>query len=228
MSYRVKFELTGDMPLLMHWDNIDGSGLVKEWQKNPANKDKSIAGDDRSPPWTWHTYCYTDGEYVTMPQDNVMASFMHAGMQIPPWWKTKKQNVKELTQTGIIPASEHFEFEYGDGKKLSVAQLEKMRDLPFAEQSELCTELGFRLFCKRATVGQSKHVRVRPRFDSWKVKGELHIVSDNLPMEKLELIFQYAGRAGLCDWRPASPRRPGPYGMFSATVKEIKGSKKAA
>jgi hypothetical protein len=228
MGYRVKFELTGDMPLLMHWDNIDGGDLLKEWQRNPANKGKSVAGDDRSPPWTWHNYTYNDGEYVAMPQDNVMASLMAGGSQVPPWWKTKKLSCKELTQSGLVPASEFFRFEFGNGKQLSVSQLNAMRDLPFPEQKAACDELGFRLFVKRAKVGQSKHVRVRPRFDSWKVIGELHVIADDFPLPQLEMVFFYAGRAGLCDWRPSSKSSPGPYGMFSATVKEIKGSKKAA
>ena len=118
----------------MHWDNIEGGDLLKEWQKNPANKGKSVAGDDRSPAWTWHNYVYNDGEYVTMPQANVMASIMAGGAQVPPWWKTKKQSCKELTQAGIVAANEHFRFECGDGQQLTVAQLNAMRDKPFAEQ----------------------------------------------------------------------------------------------
>jgi hypothetical protein len=228
VSYRVQFELTGDMPLLMHWDNIEGGDTLKEWRQDPANKNNSVAGDDRSPAWTWHTYVYNDGEFATVPQDNVMASLMHGGMQVPPWWKTKKQNVKELTQSGIIPASEHFRFEYGKGQQLSIAKLNQIRSLSFAKQAEAAQGFGFRLFCKRATVGMSKHVRVRPRFEQWKVTGELHVIADNLPIEKLELIFFYAGRSGLCDWRPSSPKRPGPYGMFSAKLKEIKSKSNAA
>lgn len=227
MSYRVQFELVGEMPLLMHWDNIDGCDLLKEWRQDPANKNQSVAGDDRSPAWTWHTYCYTDGANVVIPQDNVLASLLYGGMQVPPWWKTKKQNVKELTQSGIVAASEFFRFEYGKGKQLTVAQLDAMRDMPFAKQAERCQDLGFRLFVKRAGVGQAKHVRVRPRFDTWKVTGELDVIADDFPIEKLELVFHYAGRGGLCDWRPSSPKRPGPYGMYRASVKAIKKSKVA-
>jgi hypothetical protein len=219
MTYRVRFELIGEMPLLMHWDNIEGGDILKEWRQDPKNKNQSVPGDDRSPAWTWHTYCYNDGEFITIPQDNVMSALMSGGSQVI---LKRQKTYKELSQSGILITAEHLPFEYGDGQRLSVAQLEAMRDLPFQKQAEECQRLGFRLFCKRAKIGNSKHVRVRPRFDQWKVSGELQVVSDDLPFDKLELIFNYAGRAGLCDWRPSSPKRPGPYGMFTAKLKQVK------
>jgi hypothetical protein len=33
MAYRANFELTGEMPLLMHWDNIEGMAARPEEQK---------------------------------------------------------------------------------------------------------------------------------------------------------------------------------------------------
>lgn len=216
MSYRVQFELVGEMPLLMHWDNIEGGDLLKEWRQDGKNKNQSIPGDDRSPPWTWKTYLYTDGEHVTIPQDNLMAALMAGATQVI---LKRQKTYKELSQSAILIASEHLHFEYADGKRLLMSVVDKMKDDPFTKQAEKCKALGFRLFCKRAKIGQAKHVRVRPRFDTWKVRGELQVLSDDLPFEKLELIFNYAGRAGLCDWRPNSPKRPGPYGMFSSKLK---------
>lgn len=207
------------MPLLMHWDNIEGGDTLKEWRQDGANKNQSVPGDDRSPAWTWHTYLYNDGENVTIPQDNVMAALMAGGVQVI---LKKQKTFKELSQSGILIATEHLRFEYADGKQLALADVAAMRDLPFAKQADECRKLGFRLFCKRAKVGNSKHVRVRPRFDEWRVSGELMVVSADLPFDKLELIFNYAGRAGLCDWRPNSPKRPGPYGMFEAKLKKSK------
>ena len=54
--YKVAFELVGEMPLLMHWDNIEGGDTLKEWRQDPKNKNQSVPGDDRSPSWTWQTY----------------------------------------------------------------------------------------------------------------------------------------------------------------------------
>lgn len=203
----------------MHRDNIEGGDVLKEWRQDTANKNQSVPGDDRSPAWTWHTYLYHDGEHVTIPQDNVMAALMAGGTQVT---LKKQKTFKELSQSAILIGTEHLRFEYADGRQLSFKQVEAMRDLPFVKQVDECRKLGFRLFCKRAKVGTAKHVRVRPRFDKWRVSGELQVDSADLPFDKLELIFWYAGRAGLCDWRPNSPKRPGPYGMFESKLKKIK------
>lgn len=219
MTYRASFVLTGTMPLLMHWDNIEGGDELKEWRQDPKNKNQSVPGDDRTPPWTWHTYLYTDGEHVTIPQDNVMAALLTGGAQVI---LKRQKTYKELSQSGVLIATEHLRFEYGDGKQITMSNIAEMRDSTFREQVERCKELGFRLFMKRAKIGTSKHVRVRPRFEKWQVSGELQVLTDDLPLDKLELIFDYAGRAGLCDWRPSSPKRPGPYGMFTAKLKKIK------
>jgi hypothetical protein len=217
---RVNFELKGEMPLLMHWDNIDGSDLMKEWRQDPGNKNLSVAGDDRSPGWTWHTYCYTDGVNVTMPMDNIMAALLYGGSQII---LKKQKTFKELSQSGIIPTAEHFEFRYGpDDKLLPIAALDKMKDDVFKVQAEKCKKLGFRLFVKRARVGQSKHVRVRPRFDQWSVRGQVEVTVQEITLDILTQIFDYAGRGGLCDWRPSTKGRPGPYGMFQSKLSKAK------
>jgi len=216
--FRASFELTGLMPLLMHWDNIEGGDELKQWRQDPQNKNQSVPGDDRSPPWTWQTYLYTDGSHVTMPQDNIMGALMYGGAQVI---LKKQKTFKELSQSAVLIATEHCKFEFGS-KQLSMADVIGMRKLPFAKQAETCQKLGLRLFCKRAKIGNSKHVRVRPRFDNWKVTGELEVASPDLPFETLQLIFNYAGKSGLGDWRPSSPKRPGPYGMFSSVLKQIK------
>lgn len=217
--YKVAFELTGEMPLLMHWDNIEGGDILKDWRQDPKNKNQSVPGDDRSPAWTWTTYLYNDGEFVTIPQDNVMSALMTGGAQVI---LKRQKTYKEMSQSAVLISTEHLRFEYGDGKQLSLAKVAEIKELPFAKQAEACQKIGFRLFCKRAKIGNSKHVRVRPRFDRWRVSGDLTVINDDLSFDKLELIFQYAGRAGLCDWRPSSPKRPGPYGMFAAKLRQIK------
>lgn len=218
--YRASFELTGKNPLLMHWDNIEGGDELKSWRQAPENKNQSTPGDDRSPPWTWTTYLYTDGENVVMPQDNIMASLMSGGAQVI---LKKQKTYKELSQSGVLIESENCEFMFGsDNRMLPMHAVETIRDQPFTRHMEFAADNGFRLFCKRAKIGQAKHVRVRPRFESWAVRGTLLVNTNDLPFETLELIFGYAGRAGLGDWRPSSPKRPGPYGMYEAKLKQLK------
>ena len=79
---RIRFELTGIMPLIMHQDDVEASDLLNEWRKDPSNKNKSVAGDDRSPAWTWQTYLYSDGENVTLPAANLMVAIRQGSTQL--------------------------------------------------------------------------------------------------------------------------------------------------
>jgi hypothetical protein len=78
------------------------------------------------------------------------------------------------------------------------------------------------LYLKRAKVGQSKHIRVRPRFDNWSAGGTFSVWDDQLSTAVLKDIFHYAGQyRGLGDWRPGAPQKPGSHGMFEATIREL-------
>ena len=213
---KFQFTLSGFMPLLMHADNIEGSDELQEWRKQPANKGMSVAGDDRTPPWTWQTYCYHDGEHIVMPAENVMVALRQAGAQMI---LKKQKTFKEITQSGLLICTEACEFK-NDGKQIKWSDVLAMRDKTFKEQSDTCKKLGFELFPKRARVGTSKHIRVRPKFSKWQVSGEIMVLKPEINAEILKQLFELAGKAGLCDWRP-SGKTPGPYGQADADVAEI-------
>ena len=65
------------------------------------------------------------------------------------------------------------------------------------------------------------HVRVRPKFAKWSVAGEIMVLKPEITGEILQQLFELAGKAGLCDWRP-SGKTPGPYGQADAVVTEVK------
>ena len=95
----------------------------------------------------------------------------------------------------------------------------KLRDLPFKEQFDAVEKMGFALKVKRATVGTSKHVRVRAMFKTWTVSGIIQVSEPAITKEILQNMFRIAGRyVGLMDWRPGS-KTPGPYGTFEAALK---------
>ncbi len=213
---RFQFTLTGFMPLLMHADNIEGSDELQEWRRKPENKGLSVAGDDRSPAWTWHTYCYHDGKHISMPSESVMVALRQAGAQLI---LKKQKTFKELTQSGLLISSEACEFRV-NGQQIKWSDILATRDMTFSEQAAACKKLGFELFVKRAKVGTSKHVRVRPRFENWTVTGEIMVLKPEITPEILQQLFELAGRAGLCDWRPAG-KTPGPYGQANAKIVEI-------
>lgn len=223
-GYKAAFVIEGTTPLLMHRDNIEGGDEVKVWQKDRKNKNQSVPGDDRTPPWVWTKYLYENGESVTMPQENVMAAIMSGGAQLS---LKGAKTYKELSQSAVFLHDRDMLFEYRADeseayRQLSMAFVNSIVDLKFTDQSNACEAQGFTLFCKRAKVNNAKHVRVRPRFAQWRVSGSLTVIGQDLPFDKLEAIFEYAGRAGLGDWRPSSPKRPGAYGMFHVTLEVIK------
>lgn len=212
----VAFELTGIMPLIVHQDDVEASDTLQEWRKDPANKNLSVAGDDRSPAWTWQTYLYSDGENVTLPAANLMVCLRQAGAQLI---MKKQKTYKEISQSGLLIPTEYLDFRC-NGHAIPMAKIEAMRDDRFPVQMKKAQDLGFRLFIKRARVGQSKHVRVRPRFDRWSAGGTIQVLAPEISYEVLTQLFELAGRVGLCDWRPGC-KTPGPYGMFSATLKKV-------
>ena len=87
-----------------------------------------------------------------------------------------------------------------------------------SSQKELA--LKQKAFVKRAKIGTSKHIRVRPRFDSWQVRGELLVVEAALTFDIVSQLFELAGRVGLCDWRPGG-KTPGTFGMFDSKLTKI-------
>jgi hypothetical protein len=208
-----EFTLTGIMPLLMHADDIDAADTLSQWRKDPANKNRSQAGDDRSPAFTWHSYVYSDSKNIVMPSENIMVALRQAGSQMI---LKKQKTFKEISQSGLLITTEFCDFSI-DGKPIPMSLLHRIKDMPFAEQAKEAEKNGFRLFCKRAKIGTSKHIRVRPRFDNWSVYGRIQVIAPEISDEHLRQLFDLAGRVGVCDWRPGC-KTPGPFGMFSAKV----------
>jgi hypothetical protein len=187
------------------------------WRKDPAHKSISVAGDDRSPPWTWMSYVYTDGEHLCMLGDAVMVALRFAGAKMI---MKKQETYKSATQSGILIADEFLPILI-KGKPVKCADIKKLKDLSFAEQMAGVEKLGFKLDVRRAVVGQSKHVRVRPRFEPWTLAGELDVDEPAITTPVLISLLEIAGkRAGLGDWRP-SARASGPHGRFTATLTEL-------
>lgn len=211
------FALTGTNPILFHADDVEAADSLKAWRDDPSNKGRSTAGDDRSPPWTWRTYLYSDGERLVVPSDNIMSALRHAGAQI----RTGKGQTtfKSASQSGLLIVQEFCPFA-GPRGAVSMADIQAIQNEDFATQAAKVQALGFRLHVKRATVGGSKHVRVRARFDDWHVSGTVQVLDSIITDKVLQQMFDIAGRtAGLLDWRPSSPKKPGPYGTFTAKLK---------
>jgi hypothetical protein len=218
---RYRISITGTQPLLHHQDSIEWADQMEEWKGNKDNLKSSKAGDDRSPAWRWLGALYHDGHRIVMPTANIMRCLMEGGAMVPIPGKTGKKTFKAQTQSGIMPAEISWPL-LVNGKEIPVAKILKLKDeKDFAKHKEVVAHHGFALFLKRAKIGQSKHVRVRPRFETWGTSGVLGVSDEQITTSALEDIVEMGGRyKGLGDWRPGS-KTPGPYGMFEATVEEI-------
>jgi len=218
---KYEFQCKGDSSLLMHADNIEWSDAIAKERSAIKESDKKAfaAGDDRCPTHTWKGYVYTDlGEsQVVMPTDNLRSCLMRAAAQVE---LKGKKTYKELSQGAII-FDDEFAAMLVAGKPLPFKSIKDIHG-SFAEQAEAVRALGFRLFVKRAVIGQAKHVRVRPRFDDWSVSGTFTVIDDQVSTEIIKKIWGIAGMyKGIGDWRPGARQSPGPYGRFTTTIKLI-------
>lgn len=215
-SYQVNLE--GVTPLLMHRDNLEFKAIVERWQRDPANRDKSVPGDDRSPAWNWIGSLYHDGKRVALPTDCVMASCMGAGAEVKA--PRGKKSLKAQTQSGMAFVEPFLTFTVNGGTPVAMSDLKTLhQDENFDQHMLKARDLGFALDIRRARIGTSKHVRVRPVFEQWHAVGTLNVWDDTLTEDTLTTVFYLAGdKYGLLEWRP-SGRRPGPYGRYRATIK---------
>ncbi|WP_257306266.1 hypothetical protein [Geothrix campi] len=218
-TYQIALE--GQTPLLMHQDNLAFQGFLKKWQTDPANKGKSEPGDDRTPAFTWLGYAYVENGQFVIPSDNIMTLLREGGVKCPTG--KGKGTFKSLTQSGIVVDQASWPLLVNE-KPVPFAPFQALMDEPdFTIHEKAAADHGFQLFSKRAKIGKAKHVRVRPRFDQWAIEGTVTVLDDMITEDALQTILNFAGRyAGLCDWRPSSPDKPGRFGTFTATVKSVK------
>lgn len=215
----VTVRLSGTTPLLMHADNIEWADMMEAWKNDPKNKALSKAGDDRTPPWRWiGCLNYDDPKtgVVTIPSEYIMRSIMGGAASVPTG--KGKGTFKALSQSGIMCRDFHWPL-LVNGSPIQMQDMHEFRSVEkFSEHTKLAEAAGFSLFVKRAKIGTSKHVRVRPRFDNWSAEGKLVVTEPQITNDILQTILEIAGRLkGLGDWRPGSPT-PGAWGMFEAVL----------
>lgn len=217
-SYQVS--ITGSTSLLVHQDNISWSETMKKYERDPANKKLTTPGDDRTPAWRWIGYMYFDGGKAVIPSDNLMTLLREGGSKCPTG--KKGGTYKRQTQSGIVVNEIGWPLLGSKGEILQ-SEVEKFIEVSdFSAHETRAKELGFELFVKRAKIGDAKHIRVRPSFSQWSCAGTLTVFDETIDTPVLTDILNYGGRfAGLCDWRPSSPKSPGPHGTFTVKVKEI-------
>jgi hypothetical protein len=215
--------ITGTQPLLMHNDDIEWSDAMERWRADKDNKKSSKAGDDRSPAFRWIGALYrNEAGQIIMPTENIMRALMEGGAMVPVPGGRSGKTFKAQSQSGIMPTAIGWPLLVNGRDIDSAATINALlNETNFDKHKEAVGQLGFSLFLKRAKIGTSKHVRVRPRFESWATAGELVVTDEQVTTDVLTDILEMAGKyKGLCDWRPSS-KTPGTFGMFTSTVEEI-------
>ncbi|MBA2741475.1 MAG: hypothetical protein H0U46_05635 [Actinobacteria bacterium] len=215
ISYR--FEITGVTALLMHNHNIVERDRIESVRKRMKG---GKAGDDRSPAESWKGYLYfSEAGNVCIPAENLMACLLGGGVKVKVGGK---ETLKTHSQRIMLDAQD-YDLMVG-GKLIHRDAIDAIKG-EFGDHATLARETGFRLHVKPASVGSSKHIRVRPMFSSWSIAGGFEIAADDanvLSKEPLRDLFSTCGRIiGLGDWRPSSPKKPGQYGRFMAEVNKV-------
>lgn len=220
---RYNITLNGTSPLLMHSDNLAFAEKLKQWRDDPANKELSISGDDRTPAWTWISCIYSDGRTLGIPSDNLMTVLREGGAKVMTG--KGKATYKKATQAGLLIDGMQFDL-LVDDKPIKVDWISKLiGDNSFPDHLDAVESHGFELLVKRARIGMSKHIRVRPMFRNWVAAGSLTVLDEELTgltQRVLQQILDQAGAlCGLGDWRPSSPRASGTFGRFQPVVTQI-------
>lgn len=214
-----QFSLVGISPLIQHRDSVEWADEVSRRRQEIKENDKAafIAGDDRCPPETWKGYMYHDDKVVAMCHENLHAGLIKAAAKLT---LKRQETFKRLVASSIVFSDEFYPL-LVNGLAIPWAEIVAIKGT-FAEQAEAVQKFGFRLFVKRAAVSSSKHVRVRPRLDVWSAKGIITVTDPQITTALLTQMWYIHGRyIGQCDWRPGSPKSPGAYGRFDATITEL-------
>jgi hypothetical protein len=199
----------------MHHNNIEQRDRLEETRKRMRG---GKPGDDRSPPDTWKSYLYVSDETnkICIPTENLLAALLLGGMKVK---MSGKETYKTHSQRIAFDRLD-YDLVIGSGT-IDKSSIESIQG-EYLEHADAVRALGFRLQVKPASVGTTKHIRVRPLFAQWSVTGTFEIEADDasiLGLSALRDIFTATGRlVGLGDWRPSSPKRPGQYGRFVAEI----------
>ena len=214
--------LTGTMPIIMHADDIPWADRMEAWKNDPEVKKnkQSKPGDDRTPAWRWLGHAYQDGTRFVVPTDNIATCSREGGTMVPVPGGRSGKTFKAQSQSGIYAPEGYWPLLVGEQEIPWAPFAALMQQENFDRHQDLAAQYGFMLFVKRVRIGKNKHIRVRPRFDTWKTRGLLRVTDEQITKGILLQILSYAGAyKGLADWRPSSPT-PGRWGTFTAVIED--------
>lgn len=175
-----------------------------------------IIEDDRSVPDRWKQCLYIYNEHVVLPEPNIKASLEHAGSKLH---LDHSVTAKQLITNELFLDDAYPNLYTGTPlQRLSATSVEGISG-SFDEQAAQVKELGFELNVQAVSSWKGKMVRVRPCFKQWAIGFNFQVYHHALTLARLQEVFNRAGvMSGVGDYRPSSPKRPGPFGRFKAQV----------
>lgn len=214
---RFKVEIEGLSALIMHHNNLMARDAIAAKGRKGGK-----AGDDRFPADTWKSYLYMDDEQIVIPIENFLAALLKAGSGVSIG---KMKTLKSASQA--IFFDDPYVPLLINGHTVAKSDIEGIEGT-FVEHTDLVKSLDFELFVKPCSVNGKSHVRARPLFRHWTASTTFETDDVDLLAAETRIgdLWDGAGKAGIGDWRPSSPKKPGPYGRFKATVTPIKAARK--
>lgn len=197
---KLKIDLTGTTPLLMHNAQLsdDFNPIVREMKRINAKKTKKTDEDKIEVA----RLEFTGGLYFTedlgpvMPAKNLNATILNAA-------KITRER-PTVVRAGLVFDSLLYKLEY-DGPR-DIDSLWGKGESKFVSRESIA-------------VQSSRVMRTRPVFDEWAVHLIAEFDSSELDPERFAEFVVKAGRmVGLGDWRP---EKNGQYGRFDAKIEEL-------
>jgi hypothetical protein len=232
----VTLTLSGATELLMDRDNISFTEKLVRWQKDPVNADHQVPGDDRAPAWGWLGKLHYDEmtKLVGLPQSMLLACLRGAGATISHPTAKGGKTLKEASQSGIQftttlcplllrrPNSAGWQpIDYEELFQKLIGEDD------FMVHEEVVKQFGFILDVRRSHPQYNRsHVRVRPKFASWRCVCELRVLDEILTDTVIMQMFTIAGHSkGIGNWRPSN-LKAGSFGLFTVQAGVADGLKK--
>lgn len=198
-TMRVRIEVTGTTPLLMHNEQLSIADnkftkMIKEITDKGTNQTTQDKENVKKMEWYGGLYTDDDGN-VVMPARNLIKCLIEAA--------TITKSGKKISG-GISPIGLHAPFMNGGAPR--------HKDKLWEMQNNI------RVDYRPVKIGRSKVMRARPIFNiPWGFSQDFELLEDVLSFEELVRIATLAGLSkGLCDARILG------YGRFTAKIAKVK------
>lgn len=194
--------ILGKQPILLHKYIV--SSVSNPKTRVTKAKDAANYADE----WKGHTYTNKDG-FVVVPALNVLACIFDGAKGM----KSGKTALTRLIYTSLNVQPFEIELLWAEPEGAVSKRDFKPITLKDVEKNDWLDMRG-------AVISGRRIDRVRTRVpEGWLLKFTINTLDDALTAEDIQKILINAGeRAGLGDWRPSAPKKPGPYGTFEVLV----------